>query len=287
MKNLKNIKLGFIFLLASVLFFSCETEDALGSSEVNTDTPGLTALDHWLRDNYTTPYNIEVLYKWNENTVDLDRYLHPPILDSVKPALKAVKEIWLDTYAEVGGADFVKNIAPRQLQLVGGINLNPSGTITLGVAEGGKRITFFNTDFLRTNNKKNLNRFVSTIQHEYCHILNQTKPFDEEAYQKITPSGYTAQWFNEKINNSRELGFITNYARASVIEDFAEMVNIILSNNNTEYNTIIDAIKSDKAKAGIRKKEALVVEYYKKEFNIDLYELQRVAARNTEEVLNN
>ena len=32
--------------------------------------------------------------------------------------------------------------------MVGGINLNQSGTITLGLAEGGKRITFFNTDLV-------------------------------------------------------------------------------------------------------------------------------------------
>ncbi len=284
---MKKIQLGFFFLIGLLLFSSCQREESVENSEINTETPQLTSLDKWIRENYTKPYNIEAIYKWNENSSAANRYLHPPIVDSVLPALKAVKKIWLDSYSEVGGADFIKKIAPRELQLIGGINLNPSGTITLGLAEGGKRITFFNTDFLNVKNKSNLIRFVSTIQHEYCHILNQTVPFDEAAYQLITPVGYTAQWFNEDVSSSRELGFITDYSRASVTEDFAEMVNIMLSNNNEDYNAIIDAISSEEARASIRKKEALIAEYYKSNFNIDLYELQAVAARNTLEVLNN
>ena len=284
---MKKIQLSLFFLLGLLLFSSCEREESVGNSEINTKKPDLTNLDKWIRENYTEPYNIEAIYKWNENASAANRYLHPPIIDSVLPALKAVKKIWLDSYSEVGGEDFVKKIAPRELQLIGGINLNPSGTITLGLAEGGKRITFFNTDFLDVKNESNLIRFVSTIQHEYCHILNQTVPFDQAAYQLITPIGYTAQWFNEDISSSRELGFITDYARASVTEDFAEMVNIMLSNNNENYNAIIDAITSTEARANIRKKEALIVEYYKSNFNIDLYELQAVAARNTQDVLNN
>jgi len=287
--------------------------------------PELTELDKWIRTSYTNPYNIEVIYKWNENAVDADRYLHPPIIEGIKPALAAVKKIWIDSYSEVAGEDFIKKIAPRQVQLVGGINLNASGTITLGLAEGGKRITFFNTDFVDLKNKASLVRFVSTMQHEYCHILNQTVPFDEEAYQLITPSGYTAQWYNTSTNEANALGFITDYARASVVEDFAEIVNTMLSNSAVEYQALLDAIEkriideavstalasldaaaTDETKAAVeaatrvteapkakevitflRKKEAIVVEYYKSNFDIDFYKLQEVAARNIEEVLNN
>ncbi len=322
---MKNIKFVLVFLLTSSLLMSCASEDSLGASELELATPELTELDKWIRNSYGAPYNIEVIYKWNENAVDLNRYLHPPIIGGVQPALAAVKKIWIDSYTEVAGADFVKKIAPRQIQLIGGINLNPSGTITLGLAEGGKRITFFNTDFVDLKNKASLVRFVSTMQHEYCHILNQTIPFDEEAYQLITPTGYTAQWFNNSIQEANELGFITDYARASVVEDFAEIVNTMLSNSAADYKTLLDNIektivdravatalgsldaaatdetkaaveaatritatpKAEEATGFIRKKEAIVVEYFKSKFGIDFYQLQEVAARNIEEVLNN
>ena len=174
------ILIAFVFLTLAI---SCaKTEDTLTESNLDTETPSLNATDIWLRGNYTSPYNIEVFYNWNENRVDFNRYLFPPTVEKVKPAMEAVKAIWLETYREVAGDDFVKLIAPREILLIGGINLNPSGTITLGLAEGGKRITFFNTDLVDLKDRNQLIRFVSTIQHEYTHIINQTVPFDEETF---------------------------------------------------------------------------------------------------------
>lgn len=276
--------IAFVFL---ILAFSCSEKDTiLKDSNLDTTIPVLNATDIYLRENYTAPYNIEVFYEWNENRVDFNRFLFPPTINKVIPAMEAVKTIWLETYREVAGDEFVKLIAPREILLVGGINLNPSGTITLGVAEGGKRITFFNTDLVDLKDRDQLIRFVSTIQHEYTHIINQTVPFDEENYEQITPSGYTAQWFNSSISEARELGFISDYARSNETEDFAEMVTALLSNNNESYNAIIDGITSEQAKADIRTKEALVVNYFKSEFDLDIYELQRVAAENVLKVLN-
>lgn len=283
---MKKLQIFTVLVLLAFLNSCNKKEELLEGSNIDTSTPTLNNTDIWLRDNYTTPYNIEVLYNWNENRVDFNRYLYPPTLDKVLPAMEAVKTIWLDTYNEVAGSNFVKIIAPREILLVGGINLNSSGTITLGLAEGGKRITFFNTDLVDLKDRDSLIRFVSTIQHEYCHIINQTVPFDEEAYKQITPSGYTAQWFNSSISEARELGFISDYARASEIEDFAEMVTAMLSYDNSAYNDIINAISNPQARADIRKKEAIVVNYFKAEFGIDIYELQRVSAENVLKVLN-
>lgn len=277
----------FIILVLLIVVQSCNTkENLIKGSDIDTSTPFLNSTDIWLRDNYNTPYNIDVLYNWNNSRVDYNKYLYPPTLDRILPAMEAIKTIWLDTYSEVAGSNFVKKIAPREILMVGGVNLNQSGTITLGLAEGGKRITFFNTDLVDLKDKASLIRFVATIQHEYCHIINQTVPFDEQAYKIITPSGYTAQWFNDSITEARELGFISDYARSSEVEDFAEMVTALLSNDSVAYNNIIDAISSPQAKADIRAKETIVANYFKSEFNIDIYELQRVAAENILKVLN-
>lgn len=277
----------FIILVLLIILQSCSVkEDPIKGSDIDTSAPVLNSTDTWLRENYTTPYNIEVFYDWNNSRVDYNRYLYPPTLEKVLPAMKAVRTIWLETYNEVAGKDFVKKIAPREILMVGGINLNQSGTITLGLAEGGKRITFFNTDLVDLKDRGSLVRFVATIQHEYCHIINQTVPFDEETYKRITPSGYTAQWFNESEADSRLEGFISSYARSNEVEDFAEMVTAMLSNDTVAYNQIINAIPSPAARASIRAKEEIVVSYFKSEFDIDIYELQRVAAENVLKVLN-
>ncbi len=262
-------------------------EDSLGdSSNLDVSTPDLTTLDLWLRDNFTKDFNIEVHYRWNENIVDFNNFLRPPTVDKVQPAMEAIKTIWLDTYSEVGGADFVKRIAPRELVLVGGQNRNQNGTVTLGQAEQGARVALFEIDDLDLSDKSRVLRFLGTVQHEYVHILNQTVPFDEVNYGNITPSSYTAQWNQRSLTEANELGFITKYSRDSVLEDFAEMVKVILSNTNDEYNAIIDAIPSDVGKANIRRKEQIIVNYFKAEFAIDLYELQRVAAENVQKVIN-
>ena len=98
----------------------------------------------------------------------------------------------------------------------------------------------------------------------------------------------------------------------------------MLSNSPSEYQTIIDNIRTriiekavneaiselpagasdeeieiarnaatltatpdaDKAIDFIKQKEALVAEYYLKQFNVDIYELQRVAAENVLKIIN-
>ncbi len=281
-------KVIIITILMILPFFNgCrQEEDSLTESNLDTNTPQLTDLDIWLRDNFTTPFNIEVRYRWDENVIDFNRFLVPPSASNVQPTMEALKTVWLDTYSQVGGDDFVKLISPKELILIGGPNRNTNGTVTLGFAEQGARVALFEIDDIDLSSQNDVVRFISTVQHEYTHILNQIVPFDEVTYGNITPSDYTGQWQQRTNAEARELGFITNYAAASVIEDFAEMVNIILSNNNADYNAIINGITSDQAKADIRRKEQIVANYFQAEFDIDLYELQRVAAENVQKVIN-
>jgi substrate import-associated zinc metallohydrolase lipoprotein len=275
-----------ILFSAIVLLSACSGEEALKESQLDVSIPAMSTLDKWIETNYVNTYNIKVQYKWDQNVVDNNRFLYPPIQGQVQPALEIVQKIWLESYATVGGADFVKKIAPREFVLVGGRNLNTTGTITLGLAEGGQRITLFETDLVNKRNRDNVKRFVHTIQHEYIHILNQYKPFDEKTLSKITPNGYTSNWYATSTAVAREEGFITDYARSNINEDFAEMASTLLVNSKTEYDAIIAGITSAKAKADIKAKEAVVVKYFKDAFNIDFYKLRDAAEKNTFAVIN-
>ena len=199
-------------LSAVVLLGSCTGDEPLKESQLDLTVKPKTELDNWIDTNYLLPYNINVQYKWNPNAVDNNRFLYPPIQSKVQPVLEIVQKIWLKSYADVAGPNFVKNIAPREFVLVGGVNLNTTGTITLGLAEGGKRITFFETDNVDKRNRSNIKRFLRTIQHEYIHILNQTKPFDEKSMATITPTGYSSAWYNTTDAVAVEEGFLTAYA---------------------------------------------------------------------------
>lgn len=285
MKIVKTYKAA---LIAGVLLVaSCAHEDQPTESRLDFSVPTKTDLDKWISTSFLDLYNINVYYEWDQNTVDNTRYLFPPKVEKVQPAMEVVKKIWIDSYTTIGGVNFVKKIAPREFVLVGGVNLNTNGTLTLGLAEGGQRITLFQVDNLNKKSRANVTQFIHTIQHEYVHILNQTKPFDEQAWSKLTPVGYTSTWYTEPIATSRNLGFVTSYARLNIYEDFAETAAAILTSSKAEYDAILASVTDATAKANIKAKEALVVKYYKDAFNIDFYALRDQAQKNTDAVVNN
>lgn len=282
----KYIKITLV-CFTTVFFMSCsDGSDSVGASQIDTSTPILNRLDVWLRNNFVSPYNIEVLYKWDINDTDIDRFLHPPFESSVRPVANALQKAWIEPYTTVGGEDFIKKIAPRQFTFVGSFNFNPnSPTITLGVAEAGTKITLFNIDYLDFSDINSIKQPLKTVQHEYAHILNQNIPFDV-TYGQINPENYTAQWFNRTDEEARELGYITAYGSSQEGEDFVEMVSEMLTNSKGDFDAIVESIINEESKAIIRQKEAMVVDYYMTNFGIDIYELQDLIDLATKDLVN-
>lgn len=285
MKIVKKYTMAFL-ALAVIAFAGCSHENFSGDSELDVTNPPQSTLDNWITTNYLNPYNINVQYKWNPNAVDVNRYLYPPQEEKVQPVLEIVQKIWLDSYTTIAGPDFVKKITPREIVMVGGMNRELNGNVVLGLAEGGQRVTLFETDNVDVADRENVKQFIHTIQHEYIHILNQHKPYDEKSMAKITPSGYTATWYFTSDQDANEEGFITAYAKSNINEDFAEMASFILTNSKDEYDALLAGIQSETAVAAIRAKEAIVVKYFKREFNLDFYALRDEAEKNTTAVLN-
>ena len=289
MKLIINIgkSLGLVFL-SSLLFTACDKDDdKMDDTIFDTSEPIRTELDEWIYENYTKPYNIAATYLWDDNLVRPDKELFPPKISSVMPALQVVKKIWLDSYSEIGGEDFVKLIAPRQLHLVGSYNVNQNGTIVLGEAGGGARITLFNTDYVNFKNIESIKEFVHTIQHEYIHILNQTKPFDRQAWTNVQVQGgpYTSAWYIQPEAESNELGFVTSYARNNQEEDFAETASFVLLHSEEDLYAFLNGVPQ-RGRNVIIQKINLVYEYFQEQFTMDFFDLRDVAERNTQAIIN-
>lgn len=287
--KVKNIikGVGLVFT-ASVLLTACSKEDSLRSESIfDTTEKPKTVLDKWINDTYTKPYNISATYLWDEAMGKPDKTLFPPKVESVKPALQVIKKIWIDSYTEIGGEDFVKKLAPRQLHFVGSYNLNHNGTIVLGDAGGGARITMYNTDYIDFKSLASVKQFVHTIQHEYIHILNQTKPYDLTAWTKVATKlgGYTSGWYVETDEDSNDLGFVTPYARSNYDEDFAETASFVLLRSEAEKQAFLEEIEDQSGRKIIEEKFALVENYFKTQFNMDFYALRDAAERNTKAVV--
>ena len=273
--------------IAAVLALSlaaCNNKENLSSESVlKPRTTAKTALDTYIYNNFQQPYNIMVTYNYIDADFEMGKYFYPPTEAKVQPMLEIVKKVWIDSYTQVAGQNFIKSVAPRQISLIGGYNVNPSGTITLGFADSGMKITLFNVDQLDVTQHEATRQYFHTIQHEYCHIINQRKPYSEE-YGKITPSDYTANWYNVGLADANKKGFITPYSMLNDIEDFAEMTSGILSMSKTDWDAKVNAIPEE-GRNIIRKKEEFVVSYFKSEWNIDLYKLQEVVENQMLSVL--
>lgn len=295
------------------LFSGCGEEKV--TKEMLPDYPLLIAekneTDEWIEKNLTIPHNISVVYKWKDSETDLGRNLTPPSIENVIPLLKAIQHIFIDTYVTEGGLDFFNALCPKQFLLVGSYGYNSSGTITLGEAEGGRKISIFGVNFMKEPGR--INRVMKTMHHEFGHILHQTKEFSPE-YQKISAQHYTSNWSNRTHEEARALGLISNYASANQNEDFVEMLSIFVTtppgdqpgqwdyicDNILDYgekrNEAGSRVKLDKENAtdveiarkasnALRQKESMVRSYMKQNWHIELDTLRSLVQSEIEKTL--
>lgn len=270
-------------LLLGVCLIACTDEDNLSeTSVIQKPAEPKSETDRWIRQEYTMPYNVEVVYKWTDAETDIGKNLVPPHETAVVPFLDVIKKVWIDSYVAEAGVDFFKELTPKQMLLIGSPSFNNDGTYTQGQAEGGKKITLFDINGFSPKNKALLVSLVHVIHHEFAHIMHQTIHYNV-AFKKITPAGYTATWMNTPNAQALKEGFITNYAKASPDEDFVEMISVLLTNSPEDWNALV-ASAGTTGSALIRQKEAIMANYLRTEWGIDVYRFQRRMAAVIDEV---
>jgi substrate import-associated zinc metallohydrolase lipoprotein len=286
------IKSSLLFLFVLAVLASCKKEDALNVEDVSGlggDTWVKTPLDQWLYDTLVVPYNIATKYKWDQSELELNKDIIPPDESKVIPVMSSVKRVWIDPYVLQGGELFFKTYCPKLFVLAGSASWNLDGSITLGTAEGGRKIVLY---LLNDFKNKTIPGYVPAdsaipkqmfhvIHHEFGHILDQNirRPVEFDA---VCKGLYTADWINTNDYAARQDGFITAYAESSPFEDFVETISIMLIEGKPGFDYIVNNITgtssrgttAEQAKARLRQKESLIVNYYKQAWNIDFYTLQ-------------
>lgn len=291
---MKKIKI-LLVLLSVVCFAACTKDDDLSDLQ---DIPGLggdtwqkTALDKWLYDSLVVPYNIEAKYKWDQFEFDLNKTLVPPMEWMVQPALESIKKVWIDTYIEEAGAAFFKRNSPKFLILCGSASWNvDNGTITLGTAEGGRKVVIYAINDFRIKGMPNyqpsdsatLKQIFHVIEHEFGHILHQTILYPP-AFKSISAGRYSGNWNNISEAEAHKNGFISAYAMSGIDDDFVEMISLMLTDGRAGFERLVASIPEGTSSTGVtkaqavsalRQKEAMVVAYFRTAWNIDFYSLQ-------------
>lgn len=284
-----------IYLCIVLLAIGCKKTEDLGTVD---DIPGLGGdtwvkgpIDNWIYDYLTKPFNISVKYKWDQFELELNKNLIPPREEKIVPVMEAVKKVWIDTYIAEAGEVFMKTYCPKFFVLCGSASWNTDGTITLGTAEGGRKIVLYVLNDFSTkgmpgyvaSDSANIKQMFHTIEHEFGHILHQNVLYADD-FKRITPGFYTANWNNVSDNAARRDGFVTAYAMSAPDEDFVEMISMMLIEGRAGFDKIVNSIPAGTSQNGIaqadakdklRKKEAMVVAYFKDVWGIDFYSLQK------------
>lgn len=278
-KNIYAILLAFV---ASFALMSCSDDDPSSQSIFPTTSPKRDAFDKWLLENYTFPYNVEMKYKMEDIESDMKYHLVPA--DSAKTAKLSIimKYLWFDAYNEVVGPDFIKENMPRTIHFIGSPAYNSEGTMVLGTAEGGLKITLYMVNSLDDETLKDydtMNKYYfHTLHHEFTHILNQKIPYDQ-SFKLITESGYVSgDWYLIPDKTAHQAGFVTPYAMVEPLEDFAEMLSGYVTMSQSEWNAIL-ADAGTTGAASISAKLDIVRNYMQESWNVDIDQLRAAVLR--------
>jgi len=280
--NTKSIPPAIVAVLAVFsLFLGCSKEDPLDVdlSKSPIDAPAKTDLDNWIKTTLTDPYNIELVYRFDRNLTYPDRNISPVELERVVPTAEALLHTYLKVYEKVAGPTFIKTYTPKQFVLYGSPAYNSNGSITLGTAEGGRRVVLYEINEIDFDNAAQVRRKMRTIHHEFTHIVNQNIAIPP-AFEQVTKADYFSDWTNSANSTSvaRSLGFVSRYARSEFKEDFAEMVAHLIVEGQIWFDSYAFAAGED-GRSKLKNKEAQVVEYYKQYYGIDFRELQQAFGR--------
>ena len=279
---MKSIK--YIFQVASMILFlaSCKKDDSLGDVVqpigIGGDVVSGTAIDKWILDSLTTPYNISVNYRWDPANVSLYKTVTPPQESRIIPLFSALKRVFINPFNEETGSElFMKKYTPKQFILVGSVEYD-FYSVTLGQAEGGNSIVLFdvNQNFDK-DPSRSIRRVIHTAHHEFGHILHQTiaYPVDFKGTStKLGLANYTATWFNVTDADAVNQGYATAYAMSGPDDDFVETMATMLSEGRSKWEEM-KAGANVTARSALQQKEDFVVNYLRQAWNIDFYSLQK------------
>lgn len=293
MKNknhIANMKTGKFVLFLSLLLTlgllsSCRNEDEIGESIFDTSSPNRTTFDLWLLNNYNKLYNIDFVYKYEDIESSIAYNLVPSELEKSQLLAQIVKHVWLESYDEVAGdsIDFTRKYVPKMIFLVGSGAYDGDGSVVLGTAEGGLKVTLYNVNELQFETEYLNEYYFHVMHHEFAHILHQTKNYDQ-SFKRISESFYIGgDWIYASDEDAQKKGFITAYAQNEANEDFVEMYSMYVTHDDAWWNKVLTNAGEAHA-ATLNTKLELVRTYFSEKWKIDIDVMRAVILRRSSEI---
>lgn len=290
---MKKIKLFILLVCMAATVVSCNEDELDANSIFDTTPPVRNEFDNWIMDHYVGPFNIDLKYRFEDVESDVDYNVTPAIYENSVALARLVQHLWMEAYTEVADTTFLATYCPKLMHFVGSPEYEKtSGSMVLGAAEGGLKITLFNVNGMNLSLQesdpdafvKELNQwYFVTMHHEFAHILHQTKNYSTD-FNEITEGAYTGQaWVNKSDTEMRKLGFVSAYGSSEVNEDFVETIAHYVVKSEDEWNALLEEAGPVGAPL-IEQKLEFVTNYLAESWNIDIKELHEVVQRRQKEV---
>ena len=294
-----------IILFAGIVLSACneklDPESIFPNTQEEVDPTSYSfQLDSFCKKNFLEEYNVEFRYRMQDISSDMDFNLVPCTYDNAITMAVLAKYLWWDVYKEVTGSyEFLRQYGPRIICLIGSAGHNSTGSVTLGVAQGGLKVTLHAINYIDPSNVSTLNEFYfKTMHHEFSHILHQTKTYPAE-FRTISAGFYKPNgWEERSEQEARSLGFTGNYGSSQEREDFVEIIaNYIVKTDDEWASMMSDAAKGWKqdddgtlhqlekdedgidGPAVIEQKLAICRNWLRDDWNIDLDSLRNEVQR--------
>ena len=284
MKALINIRtplFATVFLLASACF-----PDESVTAPVKTYPTSDDPLDVYIQTNFLDRYGVAVRYQYVDRYVDINKRVTPPRKELVQPMLEFLTDFWIDPFVEVpNGQKFFEDHVPAEIVFIGSTIYNADGTVTLGTADAGARITLSEVNDIDEENLNWVFRQLGTIYHEFAHIMHQRYNLPP-SWQQISPQGYTSlgSWYNLTDEEALQRGFVSPYGTSTFNEDFAEVVAHLLFEpefyekyiNDEVGCTTSDCDARNEGRAKLRRKYNAVLAHYEQYVGVDLLAVRAI-----------
>ena len=249
---MKKIIYSLIFVFALTTFVACERDPIDRNNSIFPEDTGRpkTEFDWWLHRNFVESYNVRIIYRFEDIESDVRRNLIPVGLRNSEVMAQIIQHVWFDAYTEVVNQTFIRTLAPRIINMLGSWGYNTDGTMVLGTAEGGLKVTLYGVNSVDEHNIdiEHLNRFFfHTMHHEFAHILHQVVMFPLE-FATLSQGEYIAgNWIHiarlrppqppppgpqtqtPGYDHANRRGFISPYAMSNRYEDFVELFSYFIT----------------------------------------------------------
>tara|TARA_Y100001972_G_scaffold128810_1_gene191901 strand:- start:557 stop:1426 length:870 start_codon:yes stop_codon:yes gene_type:complete len=277
-----------ILMLAglALMISSCFPTEELNVPVKQVDEGNLTDLDIYINNNFLEEFNMAIRYKYEDRFVDPNEKAIPPRLSAVMPMLDFIQDYWIDPYLEVNNGEvFFRNHVPAEIVFLGGPIYNVDGTLTLGTADAGARITFTDVNSVNPDDEEWRDLQLNVVYHEFSHIVHQRYKLPS-GFETISPNGYSGpgSWYTLTDEEALQRGFVTPYATLNPNEDFAETVAFYLFDSEfAEKFTIAetncqsnDCENRNIGRSLIRQKVSAISNHYEKVTGINLESLRNI-----------